>query len=86
MPLENDARMVLNSTLRYAQIVSGKYARFGADAICEDLFECNGRKLSNNYARKLSDFVGVVAQCYETERGYALPEFECSVSTVSIGP
>ena len=29
----NDARMVLNATPRYAQIVSGKYARFGADAI-----------------------------------------------------
>ena len=85
VPLENDARMVLNSTPRYAQIVSGKYARFGADAICEDLLECNGRKVSNNYAKKLSDFVGSVAQCYETEWEYALPEFERPVSTVSIG-
>lgn len=85
VPLENDARMVLNSTPRYAQIVSGKYARFGADAICEDLLECNGRKLSNNYAKKLSDFVGSVAQCYETEWDYALPKFERPVSTVSLG-
>ena len=85
VPLENDARMVLNSTPRYAQIVSGKYARFGADAICEDLLECNGRKLSNNYAKKLSDFVGSVAQCYESEWEYALPEFERPVSTVSLG-
>jgi len=85
VPLENDARMVLNSTPRYAQIVSGKYARFGADAICEDLLECNGRKLSRNYAKKLSDFVGSVAQCYETEWDYALPEFESPISTVSIG-
>lgn len=85
VPLESDARMVLNSTPRYAQIVSGKYARFGADAICEDLLECNGRKLSNNYAKKLSDFVGSVAQCYETEWDYALPEFERPVSTVSLG-
>ena len=85
VPLENDARMVLNSTPKYAQIVSGKYARFGADAICEDLLECNGRKLSNNYAKKLSDFVGSVAQCYESEWEYALPEFERPVSTVSLG-
>ena len=48
VPLEIDGRMVLNSTPRYAQIVSGKYARFGADAICEDLLECNGRNLSRN--------------------------------------
>jgi len=70
VPLENDARMILNSTPRYNQIVSGKYARFGADAICEDLLECNGRRLSRNYAKKLSDFVGSVAQCYETEWKY----------------
>lgn len=85
VPLENDARMLLNSTPRYSQIVSGKYARFGADAICEDLLECNGRKLSRNYAKKLSDFVGSVAQCYETEWEYDLPEFDISVASIGIG-
>ena len=85
VPLENDARMVLNSTPRYSQIVSGKYARFGADSICEDLLECNGRKLSRNYAKKLSDFVGTIAQCYETEWEYDLPEFDRSVASVGIG-
>jgi hypothetical protein len=77
--------MVLNSTPRYSQIVSGKYARLGADAICEDLLECNGRHLSRNYAKKLSDFVGSVAQCYETEWQYALPEMDRPVASVGIG-
>jgi len=85
VPLENDARMVLNSTPRYAQIVSGKYARFGADAICEDLLECNGRTISNNYAKKLSDYVGSVAQCYQTDWHYDLPEFDRPVASVSLG-
>ena len=85
VPLENDARMILNSTPRYSQMVSGKYARFGADAICEDLLECNGRKLSRNYAKKLSDFVGSVAQCYETEWEYDLPEFDIPVASIGIG-
>ena len=85
VPLEHDARMVLNSTPRYAQIVSGKYARFGADAIAEDLLECNGRNISRNYAKKLSDYVGSVAQCYETDWHYDLPEFDKPVATVSLG-
>jgi hypothetical protein len=85
VPLENNARMTLNSTPRYGQIVSGKYARLGADAIAEDLLECNGRKISRNYAKKLSDFVGSIAQAYETEWDYDLPEFERPVSSICIG-
>jgi len=85
VPLENDARMILNSTPRYSQIVAGKYARLGADALCEDLLECNGREISRNYAKKLSDFVGSIAQCYESEWEYDLPEFDEPVNSISIG-
>jgi hypothetical protein len=85
VPLEVDARMVLNSTPRYSQIVSGKYARFGADALCEDLLECNGRNISRNYAKKLSDFVGSIAQARESEWEYDLPQFDNPVASVSIG-
>ncbi|MCX5753856.1 MAG: ISKra4 family transposase [Candidatus Krumholzibacteria bacterium] len=85
VPLENDARMILNSTPRYSQMVSGKYARFGADAICDDLLECNGRTLSRNYAKKLSDFVGSVAQCHETEWEYDVPALDGPVASVGLG-
>lgn len=85
VPLENDARMVLNSTPRYSQIVSGKYARFGADSIRDDLLECNGREISRNYAKKLSDFVGTIAGCYETEWEYDLPEFDRPVHAITLG-
>jgi hypothetical protein len=85
VPLENDARLVLNSTPKYAQIVSGKYARFGADAIREDLLECNGRDLSRNYAKRLSDFVGTIAQCHETEWEYEMPEFDRPVHAITLG-
>jgi len=85
VPLENDGRMILNSTPRYSQIVAGKYARFGADALCEDLLECNGREISRNYAKKVSDFVGSIAQCYESEWEYDLPEFDEPVNSISIG-
>jgi len=85
VPLENDARMVLNSTPRYAQIVSGKYARLGADSIREDLLESNGREISRNYAKKLSDFVGSIAQAQETQWQYDLPRFEQPVHSITLG-
>lgn len=85
VPLEEDGRMVLNSTPRYAQMISGKYARFGADAIREDLWECNGRKLSRNYAKKLSDFVGTIARHYESEWDYDFPEFDLPVHSITLG-
>jgi len=85
VPLEVDGRMVLNSTPRYSQIISGKYARLGADALREDLLECNGREISRNYVKKLSDFVGSIAQCYESEWEYDLPQFDEPVSSISIG-
>jgi len=85
VPLQADGRMILNSTPRYSQIVAGKYARLGADALCEDLLECNGREISRNYAKKLSDFVGSIAQCYESEWEYDLPEFDEPVGSISIG-
>jgi len=85
VPLEHSARLALNSTPRYSQIVAGKYARFGADAICEDLLECNGRDISRNYAKKLSDFVGCIAQCYESQWEYDLPEFDKPVAAITLG-
>ena len=85
VPLEVDGRMILNSTPRYGQIISGKYARFGADSIRDDLLECNGRNISRNYAKKLSDFVGSIAQARESEWQYDLPQLEQPVASVSIG-
>ncbi len=84
VPLEVDARMVLNSTPRYAKMVTGKYARFGANALQEDMLECNGRQISHEYAKDLSDFVGSIAQCRESDWEYELPEFEQAVSSISI--
>ena len=39
-------------------------------------FDTNGREISRNYAKKLSDFVSSIAQCYESEWEYNLPEFD----------
>jgi hypothetical protein len=84
-PLENAARLILNSTPRWAKIVSYKYASFGADSVVDDLRECNGRTLSNRYCKMLGDAVGTFAAAKEESWEYALPEFERPVASASVG-
>ena len=84
-PLEQNARMVLNSTPRYAKIVSSKYSRMGANVLRRDLLECNGRKISHNYAMDLSNFVGALVQAKEETWEYDLPEFDKPVAAISVG-
>ena len=75
-PLEENARMVLNATPRFAKMVSYKYAEAGADAVVDDLLECQHRKISNRYVKSLGDTVGTYAVAKEETWNYALPEFE----------
>lgn len=84
-PLEQDARMVLNATPRYAKIVSGKYARMGADVMRRDLLESMGRTISRDYVKKIGDFVGALAQAKEAAWEYELPELDRPVASVSVG-
>jgi len=84
-PLETAARLILNSTPRWAKIVSYKYASFGADSVVDDLRECNGRTLSNRYCKMLGDVVGTFAAAKEESWEYALPEFDRPVASASVG-
>lgn len=84
-PLEQDARLVLNATPRLAKIVSYKYAGAGADAVVDDLFEGNGRKISTGYCKMLGDAVGTFAVAKETLWSYELPTFDRPVASVSVG-
>jgi hypothetical protein len=84
-PLERDARLVLNSTPRYAKIVSGKYSRMGADTMRRDMAECMGRSISRDYVKKIGDFVGAVAQAREAAWEYELPTLDAPVASVAVG-
>lgn len=84
-PLEDSARMILNSTPRWAKIVSYKYASLGADSVVDDLRECNGRTISNRYCKMLGDAVGTFAVAKEESWEYALPEFDRPVASASVG-
>lgn len=84
-PLENDARMILNSTPGYAKILSGKYARNAGKGAAEDLFESSGRVACPVYIKKIGDFIGAVAEAEHEQWEYELPQFEDEIESVAIG-
>ena len=84
-PLEHDGRLILNSTPRWAKIVSYKYASLGADAVVDDLRECNGRTVSKRYCKMLGDAVGTFATAKEETWNYELPEFDRAVASAAVG-
>ena len=84
-PLEDRGRCLLNSTPRYAKIISSKYCQMGADALRKDLLEANGRKVSRNYVKRIADFVGSIAQAKEEVWEYEIPVPEKSVAAIAIG-
>ena len=84
-PLEENARMILNATPKFAKLVSYKYAEAGADAVVDDLLECHHRKISNRYVKSLGDTVGAYAVAKEETWNYALPKFERPCASIAIG-
>jgi hypothetical protein len=84
-PLEENARMILNATPKFAKLVSYKYAEAGADAVVDDLLECHHRKISNRYVKSLGDTVGAYAVAKEETWNYALPKFKRPCASIAIG-
>jgi len=72
-PLEHSARMILNSTPKYAKLLSYCYGRNGARSTAEDLLEHTGRAVCHGYVKKVSEVVGACAQVFEDENDYELP-------------
>lgn len=84
-PLEQNARMILNATPRYAKIVTAKYTHMGADVLKRDLQKSHCRSISRDYIKSLGDYVGAIAQAKEVTWEYDLPELEKPVASVAVG-
>jgi hypothetical protein len=84
-PLDQDARIVVSSTPRFAKIVAHKYAEFGAGRVLEDLAENHGRKVTKAFVQDVADVVASVALAKEEAWEYALPALEEPVATITVG-
>jgi hypothetical protein len=84
-PLDQNARLVVSSTPRFAKMVAHKYAEFGAARVLEDLAENHGRRVAKAFVQDVADAVATVALAKEEAWEYALPAFEEPVATVTVG-
>ena len=60
-PLDNDARILVYSTPKFAKMVSSKYSTQSVRDVETDLADNHGRIISRTYIQDISDAVGIVA-------------------------
>lgn len=85
-PLEQEARIILTSTPRFAAMVSHKMSNHTALGVVEDLSINHHRPLSKNVAQRLSDVVASVVEVKEETWSYQVPEIEeAEVKSMSFG-
>jgi len=60
-PLDNDSRILIFSTPKFAKMVSNKYSQIGSLHVQRDLRENHGRTISRTYIQDISRAVGEVA-------------------------
>jgi hypothetical protein len=84
-PLDRNARIVGSSTPRFAKMISHKYAEFGSSRVIEDLRENHGRAVARSFVQNVADAVAAVALARHEDWGYALPELEGPIGTITIG-
>lgn len=84
-PLENDARIIVASTPRFAKQISYKYAHGSSGKVVEDLQVNHGRSVSRSFVQDVAEAVGAIAQAKEESWHYRPPQLAEDVGTVAIG-
>src|SRR3954465_8021253 len=84
-PLDREARIVVSSTPRFAQMVSHKYAEFGSARVIKDLAENHGRVVARCFVQDVTDAVATVALARQEDWEYALPKLAETPPTIAIG-
>ena len=81
-PLDNDARILVFSTPKFAKMVSQKYSQTGSSHVQRDLRENHGRSISRTYIQDISRAVGEVASTKPWK--YTTGVVSSEVSSISI--
>lgn len=84
-PLEQNARILLKATPRYAEQISHKAAEMASTQVAKDMKNNHHRDIPRSYIKKLSDAVAAVVQIKEEKWSYKAPDKLEDVKTISIG-
>lgn len=85
-PLENDARIIVTSTPRFASQASYKMSEMSAPATQKDLAINHNRDISHRVLQRLAEAVANVVQIKEETWSYTVPDLhDTEVKTISIG-
>lgn len=84
-PLECGARMIHDSSPKFARQVSSKYGNLSASKVQRDLRENHNRRVSQDYIKSLANDVGRLIEQQEQNWSYVLPLEAIESQLVSIG-
>jgi len=84
-PLEEDARIIITSTPKFAQMTASKYSQMSAPSVKADLANNHGRVVQNKLIQDVSEAVGTFLTAKEGTWNYDVPEFEEVIKGISIG-
>lgn len=84
-PLENNARIIVTSTPKFAQQVSHKFAEMASPQVQKDLEINHGRHVTRCFLQDIAEAVGTVAMAQEKTWEYDIPKQDRPVHMVSIG-
>ena len=85
VPLDEDSRIVLTSTPKFAKMLASKYSCDGAPGVQRDLLENHGRAVALSFIKHTCDFVGEIAQQKEESWTYEVPECPRPVKSIAVG-
>jgi hypothetical protein len=83
-PLDRDARIIVSSTPKFAQMLSSKYAEFGSARVRHDLEANHGRSVSRCLVQDVAEAVAAVALAKEEDWSYSLPGFDAPPATIAV--
>lgn len=83
-PLDDQARIIISSTPRFAKIISHKYTNDGATEVQRDLEVSHNRNVARSFLQNVANFVGGIAEATEQKWEYTIPEQTESVKAITI--